>query len=163
MSVVILCGVDKCGKTTLATHLENEYGFKYKHFGPPKDAFTEYMSFLEGIKKDDKIVIDRFHLGEPTYGVIYRGKSSLNKGQLATIERKINDLGGILIYCYDDVKNIEQRFIEEGEDFAKVEHIPRLLELYKKELKRTKLLYYYHVMKTEKDLIINGKLKQILL
>lgn len=160
--LIILEGLDKCGKTTLANYIVEKYNFKYIHFGQPKkNAFDEYMEFLNEITKDENYVIDRFHLGEPTYGVVYRKKSSINKGQLAKIEKRINELDGILIYCYDSVDNIEKRFIEDKEDFTKKEDIEKLLQLYKEQLKRSKLLYYYHVIGT-KDMTKNEILNEII-
>lgn len=161
--LVIIEGCDKCGKTTLAKHIQDTFGFEYLHCSQPgeKGAYREYIDLLNSIGSKN-VVIDRFHIGEEVYGPIYRGKSGLSEGQFREIEAEINKKNGILIYCYDSDKNISKRFDEYGETFSKKQKIKEMLNLYFSALKKSKLIKYRHKMKSNKDLISNKEIYTII-
>lgn len=80
--IVILEGPDGGGKTTLARHLEQYYGFKYVHTGPPsgQDLLEEYGYQLWRATYDDQpVVFDRLYLGERVYGPVLRGYDNLGE------------------------------------------------------------------------------------
>lgn len=94
MSVVIVEGIDRVGKTTLALLLEKEHNAKIF-----KDATLSGVLERETVNekihttlnmltlwpKNDIIIIDRFHLSEIVYGVVDRGY--LNEYMLEIDER----------------------------------------------------------------------------
>lgn len=161
MTLVILEGENKTGKTTLATKLVNDFDFKYIKCSQPKgDPYIEYQKILKKIKGNT--VIDRFLYGEQVYGPLYRGKSMINDKQLRNIEAQMKDKNAIIIYCSDSVKNIAERFDLEGEEFADKKKIGKALKLYSKVLKKSKLKIYRHVMLTKKDYLTGDGLEKII-
>lgn len=163
--ICILEGSDKVGKTTLAKHIEKWHGFKYIHCGQPdeKGPYEEYSQIIAKISKEGgNFVIDRFHLGEFVYGPIYRGRSGISQEQFVEIEKKLNDLNAVLIYCYDTDKNIAKRFEEDNEEWADIKKIQLVLDKYLEVLKKSRIPKYRHKMKGKMDIIENGEIGRII-
>jgi predicted ATPase len=106
MSVIILEGPDGSGKTTLANHLVNCYGFKYEHEKQPKatwtsrDLFSHYVQTLYRAQRARQpVVLDRHYLGETIYGPVMRNRSLLTAGQVILIERLVRAGGTRVIVC----------------------------------------------------------------
>ena len=158
--IIILEGENKCGKTTLANYLSkklNAYDFKYKKFNQPKgDPYIEYLSFLKRARGN--YIIDRFHWGELVYGPIYRGKSQLSEKQFINIEMKLQALNTVVVYCHDKSKNIEKRFIEDNERWARIELIGHVLDRYHGIQQKTILPVIQHQIKTRYDLTVENML-----
>ena len=152
MSIIILEGENKTGKTTIADLLHKKTGYKiYKSSQPGKNPFNEYMEVLDKIGNKNAI-IDRFHLGEFVYGPIYRGKCGLTMEQMKKIEDRLLEKDSMLIYCYDTSANIHKRFISENEEFAKYDKVIATLFQYDNILKETRLPILKHRMKSERDI-----------
>jgi hypothetical protein len=101
--VVILEGPDGCGKTTLAAHLVEQFGFEYRHEGPPPldcDRLHYYGNLLlEAHKGTKPVVFDRFHLGEVVYGPIKRYEDKLGYSGMWLMQRLIEATGTRLFVC----------------------------------------------------------------
>jgi len=159
--IIILEGENKTGKTTLANYIKENFDFDYIKCSQPKgNPFDEYNNILDNIK--EHTIIDRFHWGELVYGPIYRGKSGISESQFNELEKKIEDLGAIIIYCYDNANNIKKRFIEEKEEFATTNNIEKVLKLYNEVYKISILNKYKHKIKGQMDLILNKKINKII-
>lgn len=100
MPTVIVEGVDRVGKSTVADHLSSEHGFSYMHFSRPRgttpsekahfqwgtfDRMFQFLRALEG--QPARIVMDRGHLGELVYGPIYRGDSGVDLTYIHDLEQ----------------------------------------------------------------------------
>lgn len=156
--IIILEGIDKTGKTTLANLISKRYGFEIVKCSQPKgDPYIEYMTKLHQAEGKN-VVFDRFYLGELAYGPVFRGKTQLSSEQCRNIELKAMSQGCIVIYCYDIPSKISERFKSDGETFAKDEHIQRLMELYSRSMLETNLPVIYHQMKTDHDMTKNLKM-----
>lgn len=128
--IVVLEGIDKTGKTTLAKALEAK-GFTYMRCSQPTgDPYLEYMGILKACEAKTLVVLDRFCYGELVYGPLYRGVSKLSPTQLRNLELKLLALDGRLVYCHDTKEAIAGRFVTDGETFAKAELLPQMLERY---------------------------------
>lgn len=150
MKLILLEGVDKCGKTTIANRLIKDYGFNYIKCSQPKgDAFLEYFTILDSIDKNKNYVIDRFHWGESVYGPIYRGVSTMDQDKQWQIEFKVKNLGGILIYASNTKEFIAEKFKEDKEEFTKEEHIDKLLKNYEDCSRRSILKIFPHIIGKE--------------
>ncbi len=66
--LIIIEGADRCGKSTIANHLELLYGYRKYHFSEPFDANLLY-DFLN-VKFDTNIVFDRSWLSRIFYTVM---------------------------------------------------------------------------------------------
>jgi thymidylate kinase len=130
---IILEGIDKSGKTTLAKYLSKELNMPIQKVSAPKiDPFIEYVNLLI----DTKIptIFDRFHIGEMVYGPIKRGKSQLDFRKRAIVEMLMNGLETYNIYCDGPVNVIARRFVEDKEDYLTVDEIPEVLEAYNHQI-----------------------------
>ncbi len=119
--LVIVCGGDGVGKTTLCEKLLAHGNWRTQHFSQPKDMADgkrQYFEFLDTIKPGEDVLCDRFHDGEWVYAPIYRGYTG---DYLAEIEEKMNSLPDpvLLIYVTADEKDVMHRIGVRGEDFVK--------------------------------------------
>jgi hypothetical protein len=123
--VVVIEGVDKTGKSSLARGLHAALGWPVEKFGPPRgDAAREYLAAL---RQAGPFIADRFHLGESVYGPIYRGTQPMHPWSVRQIEEALMRRGALLVLMTDDPADISRRFNALGEDFAKVEHVAELV------------------------------------
>ena len=137
MAVIILEGCDKTGKSTLAKELQERHGYKVIKCSNPKgDPYVEYVTKLLG---EDNVIFDRFLYGELVYGPIYRRKSQLNANQVQNLELLLRSRDAVVVYCHAGVDFIKRKFTEENEDFAKAEHVERILSGYEDVLSRSTL------------------------
>lgn len=162
MKIIIIEGENCTGKTTLANYIVDNFQYEYIKCSQPKgDAYLEYKKIISELDENKNYVIDRFVYGEMVYGPIYRGKSDIDNAKLYEIEQMIYSKA-VLIYCYDTAKNISKRFIEEKEEFAEQDKIQQTLDLFNKVIKYSMLPVYKHKMKSDKDLILNKKINNII-
>ena len=119
--LVIVCGGDGVGKTTLCEQLMSEGGWRTTHFSQPRDMADgkrQYMDFLEAVDDGDYLC-DRFHDGEHVYAPIYRGYES---DYLPEIEDRMVNLNAnfpLLLYVTADEADVARRIAVRGEDFVK--------------------------------------------
>ena len=147
MSVIILEGCDKTGKTTLAKRLSEVTGYNIiKCSAPEGDPYIEYVSKLFNV---DNVIFDRFCYGELVYGPIYRKKSQLSDVQLYNIELLLQARDAQLIYCYADQDFIVEKFKTEDETFAKEEDINQILLRYDDVVKNSRIKVSRHKIPTE--------------
>jgi len=143
--ILIIEGVDKNGKTTLANRLVQEYGAEYVKFGQPtKPPFQEYSEFIASVDPSKTYVLDRFFIGELVYGPIYRGKSGITLGQLKDLERVLLDKVAetVIVYCKTNIEQVRTNFEAEHEEFAKASDIAALRKKYHDILKKQVLPVY---------------------
>lgn len=163
--IVIIEGENKTGKSTICEYIfENYNTFNYKKFSQPKgDPYIEYMEALKIVcEEKNNWVFDRFFIGEPVYGQIYRGKSGLSKEQCRNIQLKLMSLNTLVIYCFDTAENIITRFKACAEEFAHEKHVVETLKLFDVQLSNLFLPYKKHQMKTDSDLLRTGKLDELI-
>jgi len=101
--IIVLEGPDGSGKTTLAQEFVKRYGFEYVHLGVPstsEDLFETYVTVLINARDSKKnVVIDRLHMGEATYGKIYRGQDRLGTQGVKLLTRILNGYGASVVAC----------------------------------------------------------------
>ena len=115
--IIILEGVDKAGKSTLAKELRTQLKWPVIHFGKPgPDPATEYFDFLNHI--NENIICDRFFVGELVYGPLLRGKNSMTSLQIRVIERMCRKIGTLLIHVSPPYSVINDRLIELGDEMV---------------------------------------------
>lgn len=152
--VIIVCGPNKCGKSTLVNHIIEETGAKFEVIkcSQPEikdginQAYYQYVKILEEIENnpDKNYIIDRFHFGSYVYGPIYRGMPDFGKTLFKKIEDRIMKLKYVFILAIANRKFIQEKFVSEKEEFAKVELIDKEIDLFKKTAKMSNLKIEHH-------------------
>jgi thymidylate kinase len=118
MSIVILEGVNRTGKSTLSALLST-YGYSVmKDNSVHNVCASEKMVYAKGgivattqvleaiSSKNVNLVIDRFHLTEVVYGELERGYYA---GYVWGIDERLAKAGIKLVYMDDDIKAINER------------------------------------------------------
>lgn len=128
---IVIEGVDKTGKSTLARFLSEKTGMPIKKFSAPADGADPTLAYIEFLVSGEPSIIDRCWLSEMAYGPVMRGKSWIGPNQQRIVE-KVAELRGVgAVYCTDTVGNIAERFEADGEDFLPSVSIPSVLEGFK--------------------------------
>ena len=144
MSIIILEGLDKCGKSSLASIIARNLACNIlKCSAPTEDPYKEYVTKLLN-NDDDNIIFDRFCYGELVYGPIYRGKSAIDSNKLLNLELLLQARDSILIYCEASLDFIKQKFIEDNETFTKMIDIKKLLSGYRRVISQAKIPVLHH-------------------
>lgn len=137
--LVVIEGVDKAGKSTLAERLKRELGWNVVHFGKPgPDPFLEYNTFLDNLTEN--LICDRFFLGELVYGPLLRKKQSITQKQIKIIESKCNRIGTIIIHANPKYKTISDRFDKLGDDMITESQNATAYIAFKKVFAKTKIV-----------------------
>lgn len=129
--IIILEGLDRVGKSTLASQLANHFGpgaVKHHSGSPPKHLKypvnliweeNNYFSLIDvfnHVAETNAVVIDRFHLGCPVFGKRYRNyPDSLH---VTSLERSMQLEDNVfLILLTDDADELFKR--DDGLSFEK--------------------------------------------
>lgn len=117
-SVVIVEGPDGAGKTMLAHKLATR---RYLHQGPYElDPLPQSLTLLEQFK--ERVVLDRFHLGEQVYGPIFRGRDALGGAGRRMLERYLLSRRALVVLALPPLgtahRNWYARKQQGGEMFA---------------------------------------------
>jgi hypothetical protein len=113
--LILLEGLDRTGKTTLAGELSNELDAPVIHKGAPKaDVLTEYLAPLTGYVPGGgaNLVLDRWHWGEVVWPRIYGRRPSMSDRSFAYIERALIQIGAVMVHCTGDVNTVCQRIAD---------------------------------------------------
>lgn len=129
--VVVIDGPDGGGKSTLALRLQDEFGFSYRHEGPPPpdtDALLYYRSVLFDAVLESLagkgVVLDRFALGERVYGPLIRGKDTLGEAGWKAIRDDLDAIGAVRVLClpaYEVCHRAWDRRARAGEEMIRAE------------------------------------------
>ena len=105
------------------------------HRGPPeRHPLEEYVLDLDGYdpRYGDHVVCDRWHLGEPIYGKIYRDASVLAGAGLRYVDLYLRSRGGVTLVVNADADELERRLAERGDDYVNPKDLRRISEAYDK-------------------------------
>jgi hypothetical protein len=140
--VIILEGPDGGGKTTLARHLNEKYGYVTMKTSQPKDGedlFTSYTtSLLQATGSWRPIVFDRHYLGEPVYGPIMRDADLLGTRGRRLLERLIVSRGVHLVLCLPTWEKLLQAWKDKnGDDYLRNEdQLAKINTAYHRQLEK---------------------------
>lgn len=104
--IVLLEGLDKCGKSTAAGEIATrllEFGpVNLIHFGKPEgeDQFREYLdALLAADWFQGSTIIDRLHWSEEAYGSVYRPDTRLlSTGAINALDEVLYRIGGVVVW-----------------------------------------------------------------
>lgn len=135
MSIVVVEGCDRVGKTTLCRRLEEEFRrrghatrrLKASRPEPGVRALDEYAAPLLGYDQAAAWIVDRWHVGELVYGPLYRGKSRLSSAQRVHVEQMLSARGAVKVHVTADAGTVRERMERDGEAFLKAVDAERVL------------------------------------
>lgn len=93
--LIILEGIDKCGKSTFAQKLGPNAVIK--HSTKDDDAIEVLKKYIP-IANEQTVVLDRSFLSEMTYGPVYRGEMNITPAKLMKITKLVNSVPHIILY-----------------------------------------------------------------
>jgi hypothetical protein len=112
--IIVIEGVDRTGKTTLARDLAEMIDGTYMHWGAPEHAnwYDEYLAPLEG-HDDDHLVIDRHYLGELIWPRILGRDAILSETQADFVAHHLVSLGAVGVLATRDPADLELACLDE--------------------------------------------------
>lgn len=142
--IVILEGMERTGKSTLANEFEKRGFVKFKDH----NRFREYgvenvkhrldstFSFLQALDQaGTNVVLDRFHISEIVYSKFYRKVPSSYMSYNYFIDAALSKMNVVLVHC---ARKIDDRYVDDFQlDFAK------------KDLKEMQKEFVYLIDKSE--------------
>lgn len=140
-------GVDGAGKTTLQNIVMDIIGHTFLvHTSAPKKEMTPlyYSNLLSGILDCFKnikqpLFFDRFHIGELTYGSIFR-KETIDENtikRMEEIDKQLCKLEAKTIYVYAEPEIIKERIGTRGDWYIQPGNVEMLLKTYNEQLSKT--------------------------
>lgn len=136
--IIIIEGADGVGKTTAVNMLWRvimlEQGVEPRilHRGPPqRDPLLEYTVDLEFDELNEWTICDRWHWGELIYGPLYRNASLLSGAGHVAIDEFLARRGALLIHLDAPTDVVLERVRERGDDYVRLEDIPRIIREYR--------------------------------
>lgn len=130
---IVLEGLDRTGKTTLANRLGEMTGATVRHFSKPGEhPLDEYLKPLDERQPD--LICDRYHLGERVWPDYFGRKSEFDRAMKIYIDLAIASRGGVVLKTERDLDEIKQAL--EGEP-VKPEDVERLDQEFIKLLEET--------------------------
>lgn len=138
-------GPDGAGKSTFVEAIKREidrveHGSllprpvrMFHHRPPDKDPLDEYELDYDWYDPlGDHVIIDRYHWGECVYPPIFRGEPGLGRARLWHIDKYMQSNGGLMCLLMHDEKTLRDRVNTRGDDYITTDHIPQILEGYKR-------------------------------
>lgn len=120
---IIVCGVDRSGKTTLTKRLKRDLGFARVHFTCPKEnlheddyvlvpdvpVFNQIMEYDQQ-HESQNMIYDRFIYSDIVYGPIYRKPDTIGfrKAEQTFAEMKMQARGDVVVYA--KVQDFDQNY-----------------------------------------------------
>jgi hypothetical protein len=94
--LIIVEGLDRTGKTTLAERLARDARARVRHFDKPQQhPLDEYVRPLVGAPPH--VIFDRYHLGERVWPAIFGRKSEYDDAMHHYVELALESRGAILV------------------------------------------------------------------
>src|SRR5690606_981748 len=126
MALVLLEGLDRTGKSTVAAYFET-LGFERIHLSAPArgtspDQYLQDMIDLVSSAANKDIVMDRTHYGELVWPQIYGRKALLDEEAIEALREVENSVGVQRLWMTDDdLKAHWQRCVDNKEPLDKAQ------------------------------------------
>lgn len=134
MSLILIEGVDRTGKSSLAESLRELTDACVLHFSSPKsdNPLVEYVWPLRGYDGGESIVCDRGHLGEVVWPRFFGRESILSENERRWIELWLVSRGALSVHTRRSLQGIEAAFREaDPPEPLPVERVPEAVEAYR--------------------------------
>lgn len=133
MALIVIEGIDRTGKSTLAKYYESK-GYEYIHLGPPPKELLQpgyvgpsYLDMILDIIQDSShknIVMDRSHYGELVWSAVYNRNPQLSEEDIEILQ-EIEEASGVTRILMTDV-NAEahwKRCVDNNEPLTKSQFV----------------------------------------
>lgn len=167
--MIIVCGADNTGKSTLVEKLTKEFKLPTMERFPklPPQGDEEYKEYFNWVMKitdlklavTGKTVIDRFAIGEFVYGPIVRGVNHFKNNDEELVQA-IASMKPLLIVCGTSMERITQTYGDRVQ-YAKLEVIPEVMTKYKEvaknwsRLEGISVVYHDYMLDPSYQIIFN--------
>lgn len=128
--MIIVCGPDNAGKTTLVEHLKEKYKLDQVpkfHSLPPFEHANEWYKWLVDtlIGETDNLIADRFYVEEFVYGPVMRGEICISQSQVEFVDKLIIKANIMIIHADPGYDTIEKSFSEREQypDISQIQEI----------------------------------------
>jgi hypothetical protein len=124
MGIVILDGMDRCGKTTIARRLQkvHERPLHMIHNGPPPEilvgadkrivmlrTYIAQLTMAKAMDPSHDFIIDRSWPSESVYGHMYRGLPPIDAEWLTPVRKILDEVPHVIVIAADSAENVMQR------------------------------------------------------
>ena len=141
--LILIEGLDRTGKTTLAEKLREITGAAVVHRGQPvaQDPLTEYLGPLSCYEPGSglSLVLDRGYWDEMIYPKAYGREPFMGWPEFAYIDHAMAGLGAIAVLAEDGLERIHQRALADGEAVNDRDTIAELSDGYESIIEQTAL------------------------
>lgn len=116
--ITILEGVDGTGKSSHAAWLAREQNARIIHAGVPIHShwFDEYIRPIVDAEEGENLILDRWHMGEMIWPVIFNRPSIFNRSESFKLcNAMLDELGAKIILVYRGIDAISTTLMLRGE------------------------------------------------
>lgn len=129
--MIILEGVDKSGKTTLANELAVRYKLPIKHFGipiPGSDPCKDYSSEMRYVY--EPAIYDRFLYGELVYSKVKKRETTMNTHGFYCLDMMLASVPHVVIWCRPEWEEVQRRLLLEPDGYVNIGEARQIYEEY---------------------------------
>ena len=172
----LLEGIDRLGKSTLVTGIQQERGFHFNvHFSKPlrlacynqspveyqRQSFAALMPLLQD-SVQVPFIFDRAHLGEYVYGPMYRQTSGGYVFDLE-LQHRLYEMNDVRLILLTEDFSISRHFVDDGLSLGSIENREREQELFIEAFERSHIKHKRMICVTDQALGGFRPSRQILL
>lgn len=127
MALVLIEGLDRTGKSTVASYFKEHHNYEIIHLSaPPKDMSSEqyFQELVEiiSLAATKDIVMDRTHYGELIWPIIFNRRPLLSKEDIASLREIEESVGVRRILMHDNNVHAHwQRCVDNNEPLNKIQ------------------------------------------
>lgn len=138
--LLIIEGLDRTGKSSLAHSLVQDHKLDYRHFSKPEvHPLEEYERPLE--HGPPRAVFDRFHLGEVVWPVVFQRQMIMDAAMVLHIELLLESRGAVLVRPWRPTEEIVEAARRDGEP-AQGDDIWTAAHMFRLQWQRTQLPWF---------------------
>lgn len=137
--LILIEGLDRTGKTTLASAIAEAVGAELYHFSKPEQhPLLEYESWLDDYVPDSgrHVVCDRYHWGETVWPTIYDRPTEYTPEMLLHTELYLESRGALMVYTRSSAESIISRL---DDPYPPPEKVEPALELFRRARQSSRL------------------------
>lgn len=129
MALIVIEGLDRTGKSTVAKFFEQEHGYTVVHLSAPskdtsKDQYMQEMVDLVSSAATQNIVLDRSHYGELVWPEVYSRQPLLSEEDIEIIREIEASVGVRRILMHDtNPESHWKRCVDNNEPLNKVQFV----------------------------------------